>query len=181
MGIRVFVSELRLYVCNHVINKIPSHTLRLWFYRSMMGFEIGKEATIGLGCIFDITQGLKIGEKSVINQRCRLDSRGGIDIGANVSISCDTIILTADHDPKQYMDGRDRPVKIEPFVFIGTRAMILAGVTIGTQTVIAAGSVVAKDIPPHSIAGGVPCKVIKAVPNDGVLMKEFNAYKRLFQ
>lgn len=181
MSIRSFLSELRLYVCNHIINKIPSHTIRLWFYRKLMRFQIGKDAVIGLGCIFDTTDNLKIGEKSVINARCRLDSRGGIEIGENVSISCDTIILTADHDPNNYMESRNKPVKIEPNVFVGTRAMILPGVSIGTQTVIAAGSVVAKDIPAHTIAGGVPARLIKKTPNNGVLMKEFNAYKRLFQ
>lgn len=181
MSLRVFISELRLYVCNHVVNKVPSHTFRLWFYRRIMGFEIGKSATIGLGCIFDVSRNLKIGAKSVINARCRLDSRGGIDIGPNVSISSDTIILTADHNPALFMASRDRPVKIESYVFIGTRSMILAGTTIGTQSVVAAGSVVTKDIPSHSIAGGVPAKVIKSVPNNGVLMKEFNAYRRLFQ
>lgn len=181
MSINVFISEFRLYVCNHVVNKIPSHRFRLWFYRKIMGFQIGVDATIGLGCIFDTPKNLTIGEKSVINARCRLDSRGGIEIGTCVSISCDTIILTADHDPNNFMEGRNQPVKIDPYVFVGTRAMILAGVTIGTQSVIAAGSVVAKDIPAHSIAGGVPARKIKDVPNDGVLMKEFEAYKRLFQ
>lgn len=181
MSIKVFFAELRLYTCNHIVNKIPSHTIRLWYYRSVMGFAIGKDASIGLGCIFDTAKGLRIGEKSVINARCRLDSRGGIEIGNCVSLSSDTIILTADHDPNQFMDGRNQPVKIEPYVFVGTRAMILAGVTIGTQSVIAAGSVVAKDIPAHSIAGGVPAKKIKDVPNDGILMKEFHSYKRLFQ
>lgn len=181
MKIKYILAELKLYVCNHFVNKIPSHTIRLAFYRQVMHYQIGSKATIGLGCIFDTAGGLSIGENSVINARCRLDSRGGITIGANVSISCDTIILTADHDPNNFMDGRDQPVQIEPYVFVGTRAMILAGVHIGTQTVIAAGSVVAKSIPSHSIAGGVPAKVIKEVPNNGVLMKEFNPYRRLFQ
>ena len=181
MSIRVILSELRLYLCNHLINKVPSHRIRLFYYRKFMGFVIGKDATIGLGCIFDTPKNLRIGEKSVINPRCRIDSRGGVEIGSCVSISCDTIILTADHDPNNYMVGRNQPVHIAQYVFIGTRAMILAGVSIGTQTVIAAGSVVAKNIPEHSIAGGIPAKVIKPVPNDGVLMKEFKAYKRLFQ
>ncbi|GAL84049.1 hypothetical protein MYP_1277 [Sporocytophaga myxococcoides] len=181
MKIKVFFAELRLYLCNHVVNKIPSHTLRLWYYRFVMRYEIGEEATIGLGCSFDAAKNLIIGNKSVINARCRLDSRGGLEIGECVSISSDTIILTADHDPNQYMVGRNRPVKIEPYVFIGTRAMILAGVTIGTQSVVAAGSVVSKNIPPHCIAGGIPAKKIKDVPNNGILMKEFYPYRRLFQ
>lgn len=181
MSIKAILSEFKLYLCNHFVNRIPSHELRLLFYRNVMNYNIGKNATIGLGCIFDTAGGLIIGDNSVINARCRIDSRGGVIIGSNVSISCDTIILTADHDPNNFMEGRDRPVEIEPYVFIGTRSMLLAGVTIGTQSVVAAGSVASKNIPSHSIAGGVPAKVIKSVPNNGILMKDFKPYKRLFQ
>ncbi|MEN8549611.1 acyltransferase [Acinetobacter soli] len=181
MKLKVFLSELRLYVCNHIVNKIPSHVFRLMFYRKIMRFKIDKNVSIGLGCIFDATDNLSIGFNSVINARCRLDTRGGIRIAENVSISCDTIILTADHDPNEFMAGRNQPVKIDSYVFVGTRSMILAGVDIGTHTVIAAGSVVSKNIPSRVIAGGVPAKIIKEVPNDGILMREFNSYYRLFQ
>jgi maltose O-acetyltransferase len=52
------------------------------------------------------------------------------------------------------------PVKIGDYVFIGPRAIILAGVTIGDGAVVAAGAVVTKDVDPYTIVGGVPAKVI---------------------
>ncbi len=53
------------------------------------------------------------------------------------------------------------PIEIEDHAFIGTRSIILKGVTIGARSIIAAGSVVTKSIPPDCIAGGNPCRVIK--------------------
>lgn len=180
MKLRLFLAELKLYICNHIINKIPSHTIRLLFYRNVMNYTIGKHATIGLGCIFDMSGKLSVGEKSVISARCRLDSRGGLYISECVSISCDTIILTADHDPNNALEGRERPVFIKPNVFIGTRTMILPGVTIESHSVVAAGAVVAKNVPAATIVGGVPAKLVKEIPG-GILVKEFQPYRRLFQ
>lgn len=57
--------------------------------------------------------------------------------------------------------GYDKDVIIEEDVWIGSRVTILMGVTVGRDTTIAAGSVVTKDVPPYSIVGGVPAKVIK--------------------
>src|ERR1044072_7758833 len=100
MTVLGYLSELRLFCCNHLISWIPSHFLRLWFYRRIMGFRIGNKTTIFLNCRFDCAQGLTIGSPSVVNRGCRLDNRGGLHIGDNVTISEEVCILTADHDPK---------------------------------------------------------------------------------
>ena len=151
------LSEIRLFCCNQVVSKIFSRRLRMLFYRKIMGFNLGKKAMIFLNCRFDCARGLTIGSNSVVNNGCRLDSRGGLQIGNNVSISEEVCILTADHDPHtRDFRGRDRPVVIEDFVFIGTRAMILPGVTLHRGAVVAAGAVVTKDVPSFEIVGGVP-------------------------
>ncbi len=114
-----------------------------------------------MNCRFDCARGLTIESPGVINQGCRLDTRGGIHIGSNVSISEGVFILTADHDPKASdFRGRMRPVVIEDFVFIGTRAMILPGVTLHRGAIIAAGAVVSRDVPAMEIVGGVPARSI---------------------
>lgn len=59
--------------------------------------------------------------------------------------------------------AKSAPVTIEDYAFIGTRSIILKGVTIGARSIIAAGSVVSRSIPPDCIAGGNPCKVIKQI------------------
>jgi acetyltransferase-like isoleucine patch superfamily enzyme len=153
------LSELRLYVCNHIAANIPSHTVRLAFYRQIMGFELAEGVAIHLGARFDCTRGLKINENSVINENCRLDCRGGLTIGRNVSISAETIILTADHDPNtDDFRGRLRPVIIEDYVFIGTRATVLPGVTLHRGAVVAAGAVVTRSVEALNIVGGTPAR-----------------------
>jgi acetyltransferase-like isoleucine patch superfamily enzyme len=102
-----------------------------------------------------------MGDHSVINQRCRLDNRASLVIGNNVSVSSDVCILTADHDlHNPLLDGRKRPVSIGDYAFIGTRALVLPGVTIGKGAAVAAGAVVTKDVPAFAIVAGCPAKQI---------------------
>jgi acetyltransferase-like isoleucine patch superfamily enzyme len=119
-----------------------------------------------------------MGKNSVINQKCRLDNRGFITIGDNVSISAEVCILTADHDPQSRdFSGTIRPVTIEDYVFIGTRAMILPGVTLAKGSFIAAGAVVTKNVEPFTIVAGVPAKPIGKRRTD----LDYSAhYERLF-
>lgn len=155
-------SELRLYLCNHWVNAIPSHSIREAFYRQVMGFDIPQGASLLMGLRFTAAKGFSIQPGSVINQHCHLDTRGGITIGASVSISPEVMILTADHDiDSPEFSGRDRPVVVEDFVFIGSRALILPGVTLARGSVVAAGSVVTRSTEPYSVVGGAPAKHIR--------------------
>jgi len=150
-----------LFVCNGLIGHFPSHALRRLFYRSVMRFEIGQRSFIFMGAEFDTRSQFKLGDHSTINQNCRLDNRGGLEIGNNVSISADVCILTADHNPQSVsFEGRNRPVRIADYVFVGTRAMILPGVTIARGAVVAAGAVVTKDVGERMIVAGCPAKQI---------------------
>ncbi len=104
---------------------------------------------------------LDIGENTTINRNCFLDCRGGIIIGNNVSISPNVHLITADHD----INKRDFPfqsglIKIEDYVFVGSRATILKGVKLGKGSVVCAGSVVTKDINDYEIVAGIPAKKI---------------------
>jgi acetyltransferase-like isoleucine patch superfamily enzyme len=180
------LSELRLYVCNNIISHFPSHTIRLWFYRKVMKFSIGTGTTIYMNCKFDCAKGLTVGNYSCINANCRLDSRGLLEIGNNVSISEDVIFLTADHNEDLLgILGREKKVYIADSVWIGTRAMILPGVTIGKGAVVAAGAVATKDVEPLTVVGGIPAKFIKLRPSNAKeSIENFNyksSYKRLFQ
>lgn len=167
-----------LYLANRWVARVPSHHFRLWFYRRWMKFEIGTQSSIFMDAWFDTKSSFKMGKCSTINPKCRLDNRGGLTIGDNVSISNEVCILTADHDPKSAnFAGRERPVVIEDYAFIGTRAMILGGVTIGRGAVVAAGAVVSRDVAPQSIVAGVPAREI------GKRLAEFDysaSYCRLF-
>lgn len=177
-ALKSILAELRLYLCNEWVGRMPSRRLRMLFYRKIMRFNIGERTTIFLGCRFDCARGLTIGSPGVINHGCRLDSRGGLKIGNNVSISEDVYILTADHNPSDdSFSGRSRPVVIEDYVFISTRALILPGVTVHRGAVVAAGAVVSRDVKAFDIVGGVPAHSI------GTRTSELNytiAYSRVF-
>jgi maltose O-acetyltransferase len=167
-----------LYLTNRVVARIPLHVIRLSFYRYCLCLEIGTDSYIFMDAWFDSNKNFKMGSNSVINQKCRLDNRGGIIIGENVSISAEVCILTADHDLQTCdLAGRHRPVHIEDYVFIGTRAMILPGVTLGKGCAVAAGAVVTKNVPPFTIVAGVPAKPIGTRPTE--LQYRLN-YCRLF-
>jgi len=163
MTLKILQAELRLFVCNCFVSHLPSRRLRMLFYRKIMGFNLGGKTNIFMNCRFDCAKGLTIGSTTVINQGCRLDSRGGLRIGSNVSISEEVCILTADHDPSRPdFGGRSRPVVVEDYVFIGTRAMILPGVTLHRGAVVAAGAGVSRDVPALDIVGGVPARHIRS-------------------
>ncbi len=114
------------------------------------------------------TQGrLEIGDRTFINYGCSIAAEKFIHIGADCSIGPYTnIIDNAFHqmDPeRRNIMPESEPVIIEDNVWIGTRSIILPGVTIGKDSVIGAGSVVTRDIPPRSVAAGVPAKVLRSL------------------
>lgn len=94
-------------------------------------------------------------------------------IGDNVKIGGDVVIMDTDAHNLNFVARRNRvtdqacvhnaPIKIEEDVLIGTRSIILKGVTIGARTIIGSGSIVTKDIPSDCIAAGNPCRVIKNI------------------
>lgn len=177
--LRSILFEFKLYICNNIIAVVPSHGFRNWFYSHIMKFHIGKNSTFLMRCHFDFTNGIHMGENSAVNARCRIDNRGGVHIGDNVSISSDVIVLTADHDmDTPNFQGRARPVTFEDYVWVGTRAMIMPGVTIGKGAVVAAGAIVTKDVAPYNVVAGIPAKFVKERQRD---LRYIPTYKRLFQ
>ena len=71
------------------------------------------------------------------------------------------MIYNSEHDINdESFIAKNSPVRIEDYVFIGPRVIILAGVTVGRGAVVGAGAVVTKDVPPYAIVGGVPAKII---------------------
>lgn len=120
---------------------------------------------------------IEIGNNVAISSAC-LWAKERITIGNNVNIGGDCLLLDNDAHPLNYAQRRSdflyevgwtnyqntiptAPIVIEDDVWIGARCIILKGVCIGARSIIAAGSVVVKDIPSDVIAGGNPCKVLK--------------------
>lgn len=167
-GYRLFVIRLLNYSTNYVIRRFPSVSVRRLWYRRVLGFELGPNVGIHLGCYVWFysprqirREGVRIGANTRINRDCCLDVRGPVRIGDNVSISPEVMLLTAAHlidDPAFRVETR--PVVIEDHVYIGARAMIMPGVTLGRGCVVAAGAVVTRDVEPLAVVAGVPAKHI---------------------
>lgn len=109
-----------------------------------------------------------IGVDTMINRGCRFyashhykDVR--IQIGDHVAVAPEVSFFAAGHDYTQLsLPDTAASIIVGDYVWIGGRSVILGGVTIGEGAVIAAGSVVTKDIPPYTIVAGVPARVIKS-------------------
>lgn len=129
--------------------------------------RVGDNVSIHPGVYLFHPENLSIGDHVSIHPMCYLEASGGLIIGSNVSIAHGATILTESH---RY-DSLDIPIKdqglmfketvIESDVWIGAKATILYGTTIGSGSIIAAGAVVTKNVPHMAIVGGIPAKVIK--------------------
>ncbi|PIW55773.1 MAG: acyltransferase [Sphingomonadales bacterium CG12_big_fil_rev_8_21_14_0_65_65_10] len=127
----------------------------------MAGMKIGKGTTIHTGLTLYDPSGITIGNDSIIGENSILDGRSRLKIGNHVAISSEVMIYNSEHDINSpAFSAINAPVEIEDYVFIGPRAIILPGVTIGQGAIIAAGAVVTKLVPPFTIVAGVPARVI---------------------
>ena len=94
---------------------------------------------------------------------------GPVTIGSHVNLAQGITVTALNHnfdDPDKKIDEQGistTPVFIGDDIWIGANAVVLPGVTIGNHSVVAAGAVVTKDVPPHSLVAGVPAKVIKQI------------------
>lgn len=177
---RVFLFALLMYLNNHLVNRIPLHSVRLLWYRRVMRFDIGKNTYIHLGVTFDTWKNLHLGRDSVINARCRIDNRAPVTIGSSVSISQEVILLTGDHDLfDTEFSGSVRPTTVEDFVFVGTRAVLLPGLTLEEGCAVGVASVVTRSVARRSIVAGAPARSLARQRPD---MLDYKAgYAPLFQ
>lgn len=142
--------------------------------------QIGNNVKIDVPFYCDYGQHISIGNNVIININCTFVDCNKITIGNNVLIASNVQIYTATHpvnisdrlldnwsynNPHAFFNTYALPVTIEDNVWIGGGVIILPGVTIGKNSVIGAGSVVNKSIPPNSLAVGNPCKVIRKINN----------------
>ncbi|MFH2085496.1 MAG: acyltransferase, partial [bacterium] len=144
----------------HITTWIPLHSLRNWIWQ-LFGLKLGAGSTLHTGVrVFD-PRNIRVGEGTIIGFSCFLDGRDQVTIGNHTDIASEVMIYSSEHDlSSPEFSAVSSPVRIGSYVFIGPRAIILPGVTIGDRAVVGAGAVVTKDVGPGTIVGGVPAKLI---------------------
>ena len=125
--------------------------------------KIGEGSSIlpPLNCV--CADKVTLGKNVMIMNNCLMMSRGGITIEDNAMIAANVQLISNNHDLKDRLILTCKPVHICKNVWIGAGATILPGVTIGENAVVAAGSVVTKDVEANTIVGGSPAKLIKRI------------------
>lgn len=113
----------------------------------------------------DFGKNITIGKDVFINSGCHFQDQGGITIGDGSLIGHNVVLATINHDLDPGNDRKNHyaPIRMGHHVWIGSNATVLPGVTIGDWAVVAAGAVVSEDVPPLTVVGGVPARVLKKV------------------
>jgi acetyltransferase-like isoleucine patch superfamily enzyme len=109
---------------------------------------------------------IRVGHNVFVNQNCTFYDLGGLDIADDVMIGPNVSIITTSHpvEPSQRRAVTiGRPIVIERGVWIAASATIIGGVTVGENSVVAAGSVVTRDVPANTLVGGNPARVIRSI------------------
>ena len=121
-------------------------------------------------CLFppfysDYGQNITVGKGVFINSCCHFQDQGGITIGDGAQIGHNVVLATLDHeqDPSRRSITKPGPITIGKNVWIGSNATVVPGVSIGGGAIVAAGAVVTKDVPPNTVVGGVPARIIKTL------------------
>lgn len=134
------------------ISKLPGSSIkfgdRVGLYRNSSLYLDSEQAVVSIGA------------NTYINQRCEIKCMSEVIIGCNCAIAWDVTIMDTDYHT---IDNKtmSKPIHIEDNVWIGCKAVILKGITVGEGAVVAAGAVVTKDVPSGSLVAGVPAKIIK--------------------
>jgi acetyltransferase-like isoleucine patch superfamily enzyme len=108
----------------------------------------------------------RVGRNVFVNQNCTFYDLGGLDIADDVMIGPNVSLITSGHpiEPsRRRASVVAKPIVIERNVWIAAGATIVGGVTVGENSVVAAGSVVTKDVPPNTLVGGNPARVIRSI------------------
>lgn len=135
------------------------------FLEQITGSEIDESTTVFTPLYINYGKDIKIGKNVFINFDCTFLGLGGITIEDNVMLAPKVSLLSEGHpvspeNRHSLMVGR---ILIKKNACIGANVTILPGVTIGENSIVAAGAVVSKDVPDNTIVGGIPAKIIKTI------------------
>lgn len=176
-GLAAIESRVRLRFADHIrLGQGVYLDEGVYLHACPQGISIGARTIVMHGAVLHVynfrnmsQSGITIGRDSLIGEYSVIRGQGGVKIGDRVYTSPFTQIIAVNH----VFDDPDRPfveqgitaegIVIEDDVWLGAGAIITDGVRVGKGAVVAAGAVVTKDVPPHTVVGGVPAKPIKTI------------------
>ena len=122
----------------------------------------------------DFGRNIRFGKNVFVNSACTFMDRGGITIDDEVFIAPKVNLITINHDINPFNRSTTicKPIHIEKRVWIGVAATILPGVRIGENSIVGANALVSKDVPPNTIVGGNPERIIKSIDIEKYKQKE---------
>ena len=143
-----------------VVPSLPSKTLRNVLIR-WFGVKASKNVYFYPGFVVRNPKGLTVEDGVNIGPKVLLDARCGLIIRKNAVIAYEAIIWSLNHDYNdEYFCGKGAPTEIGEYAWICSRSVILPGVKVGEGAIVASGAIVTKDVPPYTIVGGIPAKII---------------------
>ena len=176
-GLSAIERNVRLRFASHIRLGHGSYLdENVYIHACPAGVEIGPNTLVMHGAVLHVYNfrqlphaGIRIGRDSLIGEYTVIRGQGGVTIGDRVYTSPMTQIIAVNH----VFDDPDRPfvdqgitaqgITIEDDVWLGASAVITDGVRVGKGAVVAAGSVVTKDVPPHTVVAGVPARVVRQI------------------
>jgi acetyltransferase-like isoleucine patch superfamily enzyme len=176
-GIAAIENHVRLRYTSHIrLAKGVYLDYGTYLHACPRGIQIGERSIVMHGAVLHVynfrnmpQSGISIGKDCLVGEYCVIRGQGGVTIGDRVYTSPFSQIIAVNHifdDPHSPFIEQGitaQGITIEDDVWIGSGAIITDGVTVGRGAVVAAGAVVTKDVPPHTVVGGVPAKVIKEI------------------
>lgn len=133
----------------------------------LTGKPVDESVTVFPPLYSDFGKNITLGERIFINSGCKFQDQGGVVIGDDCLIGHNTVMATLNHDltPSRRADMHPARIVIGRNVWIGSNVTVLPGVTVGDNAVVAAASVVTKDVPENTLAVGSPARVVRSLTN----------------
>ncbi|WP_313494044.1 acyltransferase [Stenotrophomonas sp.] len=170
----------KYYLGNNFIARFPNEWVRAFYLRRILKVSLGRDTHVSMRWFvtgYPVRAHVSIGDNCVINREVYLDGRTGVVIGNNVNVSFQTCILSLHHDHNDpSFPAIGGVVTIQDHAWIGARATILPGVTVGEGAVIAAGAVVTRNVEPYTVVGGVPARRIGERNRDVQYLTKFSPF-----
>lgn len=131
----------------------------------LIGKDVDESVTVFPPIYADFGKNITLGRRIFINAGCKFQDQGGVVIGDDCLIGHNTVLATLNHDidPSRRADLHPAPIVIGRNVWIGANVTVLSGVSIGDNAVIAAASVVTKDVPENTVVVGSPARVVRTI------------------